>query len=63
MLAKLKGPGIVILQTHPENVINRVVSSGSSSMSASSRSNIDLSDGLQADELGAIARNIFGERQ
>ncbi len=25
--------------------------------------NIDLRDGLQANELGAIARNIFGNRQ
>ena len=61
VLAKLKGPGIVILQTHPENVINRVVSSGSTHMSSSSRSNIDLSNGLQANELGAIARNLFGD--
>ena len=63
VLAKLIGPGIVILQTHPENVINKVVSSGSSGGASNfARSNrIDLSDGLQADELGAIARNIFGD--
>lgn len=63
ILATLKGPGVVILQTHPENVINRVISSGSSQPSASSRSTIDLSDGLQAGEIGAIARNFFGNRQ
>ena len=62
VLAKLRGPGIVILQTHPENVINKVVSSGSTQTS-SSFSNIDLSDGLQAHELGTIARNFFGNRQ
>lgn len=61
VLAKLMGPGVVILQTHPENVINKVVSSGSTQR-ASGFSNIDLSDGLQADELGAIARNLFGNR-
>lgn len=63
VLAKLKGPGVVILQTHPENVINKVISSGSSQTSSGFSNNIDLSDGLQADELGAIARNIFGNRQ
>lgn len=63
VLAKLKGPGIVILQTHPENVINRVVSAGSNSVSPNNNnSKIDLSDGLQAEELGAIARNFFGNR-
>ncbi len=56
ILAKLTGPGVVILQTHPENVINKVAANNSSN----SRSSIDLSDGLQAHELGAIARNIFG---
>ena len=61
ILAKLKGPGIVILQTHPENIINRVSSSTQTSSNFSN--NIDLSDGLQADELGTIARNIFGNRQ
>lgn len=61
VLAKLKGPGVVILQTHPENVINRVISPGSNNMSANNR--IDLSDGLQANELGAIARNFFGNRE
>ena len=61
ILAKLVGPGVVILQTHPENVINKVVSSGSTQTSYNS--NIDLSDGLQANELGAIARNFFGDRQ
>jgi|GEM_PF-1536789 len=59
VLAKLTGPGVVILQTHPENVINQVAVNNSSS----SRSSIDLSDGLQANELGAIARNIFGNNQ
>ena len=59
VLAKLIGPGIVILQTHPENVINKVVSSGSGRASSNS-SRIDLSDGLQADEIGTIARNLFG---
>ena len=63
ILATLTGPGIVILQTHPENVINRVISSGSTQTSTASRSTIDLSDGLQADEIGAIARNFFGNRQ
>ncbi|WP_319418919.1 TIGR00266 family protein [Pleurocapsa sp. FMAR1] len=64
VLAKLFGPGIVILQTHPENVINKVVSSsGSTQVSSNYASNIDLSDGLQANELGAIARNLFGNRQ
>lgn len=64
VLAKLKGPGIVILQTHPENVINSVVSTGSNSMPMSSNNSaIDLSDGLQANELGAIARNFFSNRQ
>ena len=29
ILAKLTGPGVVILQTHPENVINKVTSSSS----------------------------------
>ncbi len=62
VLARLVGPGIVILQTHPENVINQVVSSGSTQRSSNS-SRIDLSDGLQADELGTIARNFFGNRQ
>ena len=63
VLAKLKGPGVVILQTHPENVINKVISSGSSSNSMSANnSRIDLSDGLQADELGAIARSFFSDR-
>ena len=63
VLATLKGPGIVILQTHPENVINKVISSGSTQSSTRFDSNIDLSDGLQADEIGAIARNFFGNRQ
>ena len=64
VLARLFGPGIVILQTHPENVINKVVSSsGSTQVSSNYASNIDLSDGLQANELGAIARNLFGNRQ
>ena len=63
VLAKLRGPGVVILQTHPENVINKVISSGSTQTSSSYSNNIDLSDGLQADELGTIARNIFGNRQ
>lgn len=62
ILAKLIGPGVVILQTHPENVINKVVSS-SRSQASSNFSNIDLSDGLQANELGTIARNLFGDRQ
>lgn len=62
ILAKLRGPGVVILQTHPENVINQVVSS-SSAQASSNLSNIDLSDGLQADELGAIARHLFDNRQ
>lgn len=61
ILAKLRGPGVVILQTHPENVINRVAPSTSTSSNFSNQ--IDLSDGLQADELGTIARNIFGNRQ
>ena len=60
ILAKLRGPGVVILQTHPENVINQV--SGSNQRS-SNVSRIDLSDGLQANEIGTIARNIFGDRQ
>ena len=63
ILAKLKGPGVVILQTHPENVINKVISSGSNQTSSGFSNNIDLSDGLQANELGAIARNIFRNRQ
>ena len=62
VLAKLRGPGIVILQTHPENVINQVVGSSSMPMS-SNNSRIDLSDGLQANELGTIARNFFGNRE
>lgn len=64
VLAKLSGPGIVILQTHPENVINQISANrtqGTSGFTNSSR--IDLSDGLQANEIGAIARNIFGNRQ
>lgn len=61
ILAKLQGPGVVILQTHPENVINKVVSSPT--QASANLSNIDLRDGLQADELGAIARNFFGNRQ
>lgn len=60
ILAKLMGPGIVILQTHPENVINKVSSNNSPRQS---NSNIDLSDGLQANELGTIARNFFGSKQ
>ena len=60
ILATLKGPGVVILQTHPENVINRV---SPATPSSSLSNNIDLSDGLQANELGTIARNIFGNRQ
>ncbi|GAB4525268.1 MAG: TIGR00266 family protein [Pleurocapsa sp.] len=60
ILATLKGPGIVILQTHPENVINRVISSDSPQRRSS---NIDLSDGLQANELGEIARQLFSNRQ
>ena len=63
ILAKLRGPGVVILQTHPENVINKVISSGSTPTSSRLSNNIDLSDGLQAHELGTIARNIFGNRQ
>ena len=62
VLAKLMGPGVVILQTHPENIINKVVSS-KSSQGTNSFSSIDLSDGLQADELGIIARNFFGNKQ
>ena len=62
ILATLKGPGVVILQTHPENVINKVISSNSSA-ATSNFSNINLSDGLQAHEIGAIARNLFGNRQ
>ena len=63
VLAKLRGPGIVILQTHPENVINKVVSGSNSRSMPSNNSAIDLSDGLQANELGAIARNLFRDRQ
>ena len=59
ILAKLRGPGVVILQTHPENVINQVSGSSQRSFGAS---RIDLSDGLQANEIGTIARNIFGDR-
>ena len=61
VLAKLKGPGVVILQTHPENVINKVATSSNQSQSYNSNSsnNIDLSDGLQAHELGQIARNFL----
>ena len=59
VLAKLTGPGVVILQTHPENVINKVSPSGNASRSQSNLSDIDLSDGLQANELGTIARNFF----
>jgi uncharacterized protein (TIGR00266 family) len=58
ILAKLQGPGVVILQTHPENVINRVNSDNSQSQ-LQSNSNIDLSDGLQAHELGSIARRFL----
>ena len=58
ILAKLTGPGVVILQTHPENVINQIPSNNSSRQYRSN-SNIDLSDGLQADELGTIARRLF----
>lgn len=62
VLAKLMGPGVVILQTHPENVINQVTANNSNNArsSFSNSNNIDLSDGLQANELGTIARNIFG---
>ena len=63
VLAKLRGPGIVILQTHPENVINKVISGSNSRSMPSNNSAIDLSDGLQANELGAIARNLFRDRQ
>ncbi len=60
VLAKLKGPGVVILQTHPENVINKVTpSSNQTQYNQSNLSDIDLSDGLQANELGAIARNLL----
>lgn len=61
VLAKLRGPGVVILQTHPENVINRVVNSGSAP-AMSRTSGIDLSDGLQMNEVGAIARHLFNNR-
>ena len=60
ILAKLRGPGVVILQTHPENVINQVPGSNQRS---SNVSGIDLSDGLQANEIGTLARNMFGNRQ
>lgn len=66
VLARLRGPGVVILQTHPENVINQVNAPRSQSVANSNltrSSRIDLSDGLQADEIGAIARNIFGNGQ
>ena len=66
VLARLSGPGVVILQTHPENAINQLKSPRSQSASNSNlarSSRIDLSDGLQADEIGAIARNIFGNGQ
>lgn len=63
VLAKLRGPGVVILQTHPENVINQVSVSRSPASSNFANNNIDLSDGLQANEIGAIARNIFGNGQ
>ena len=63
VLAKLTGPGVVILQTHPENVINQVKQGSGSTRVAANSSNIDLSDGLQANEIGAIARNIFGNNQ
>ena len=59
VLAKLFGPGVIILQTHPENVINRVSANSSQASSNSSLSDIDLSDGLQADELRTIARNFL----
>lgn len=61
VLAKLKGPGVVILQTHPENVINKVATSSNQGQSynPNSSNNIDLSDGLQAHELGQIARNFL----
>lgn len=58
VLAKLTGPGVVILQTHPENVINKV-SSDQSQASSNFSNNVDLSDGLQVDELGKIARNFL----
>ena len=58
ILATLQGPGVVILQTHPENVINRVTSDNSQRQ-LQSNSNIDLSDGLQAHELGSIARRFL----
>lgn len=63
VLAKLTGPGIVILQTHPENVINKVVTGDSKPTSSNKNSSIDLSDGLQVNELGAIARGLFNNRQ
>ena len=65
ILAKLRGPGVVILQTHPENVINQVISSGSTQTSSgyTNSNSIDLSDGLQANEVGTIARNLFSDRQ
>lgn len=63
ILAKLTGPGVVILQTHPENVINQARGSSNSVGASSNSSNIDLSDGLQAHELRTIARNFFGNRQ
>ena len=61
VLAKLSGPGVVILQTHPENVINQVSPNRSQSIANSNR--IDLSDGIQANEIGAIARNLLGNGQ
>lgn len=63
VLAKLTGPGVVILQTHPENVINQLKQGSGSNRVAANSSNIDLSDGLQANEIGAIARNFFGNNQ
>lgn len=59
ILAKLRGPGVVILQTHPENVINSVTSDNSPRQLQSNSANIDLSDGLQAHELGSIARRFL----
>lgn len=59
ILAKLRGPGVVILQTHPENVINSVSADNAQRPLQSNSANIDLSDGLQAHELGSIARRFL----
>lgn len=58
VLIKLTGPGKVVLQSHPSNVVSQTVGRGQSNLGLTDDS-IDLSDGLDAGEVLKIGRKLF----